>query len=84
MPRSRQANNKTQAHDGSVDAFIATVEPARRKEDAYESGRQGDSFLVGFSPRKDNMVVYIMPGFASYADLRDKSVKDMRRKYAEL
>ncbi len=35
----------------------------------YESGREGDSFLVGFSPRKANLVVYIMPGFTEYADL---------------
>lgn len=32
----------------------------------YESGREGDSFLAGFSPRKANMVVYIMPGFSGY------------------
>ncbi len=32
----------------------------------YESGREGDSFLTGFAPRKANMVVYIMPGFSSY------------------
>lgn len=35
----------------------------------YDSGREGDSFLVGFAPRKANMVVYIMPGFSDYADL---------------
>ena len=35
----------------------------------YESGREGDSFLVGFAPRKANMVVYIMPGFSQYAGL---------------
>ncbi len=29
----------------------------------YESGREGDSFRLGFSPRKANMVVYIMPGY---------------------
>ena len=32
----------------------------------YDSGREGDHMLVGFAPRKANMVVYIMPGFASY------------------
>lgn len=35
----------------------------------YESGREGDSPLVGFAPRKANMVIYIMPGFANYAGL---------------
>ena len=32
----------------------------------YESGREGDHFLVGFAPRKANMVIYIMPGFSDY------------------
>lgn len=27
----------------------------------YESGREGDSLRVGFSPRKANLVIYIMP-----------------------
>ena len=38
----------------------------------YESGREGDSFLVGFAPRKANMVVYIMPGFSEYEALLAK------------
>lgn len=29
----------------------------------YESGREGDFFKVGFSPRKANLVLYLMPGF---------------------
>lgn len=32
----------------------------------YDSGREGDHMLTGFAPRKANMVVYIMPGFADY------------------
>jgi len=35
----------------------------------YESGREGDMPLVGFSPRKQSMTVYIMPGFDAYDDL---------------
>ena len=35
----------------------------------YESGREGDSFLTGFSPRKTAFTVYIMPGFSECADL---------------
>ena len=35
----------------------------------YESGREGDMPLVGFSPRKQSMTVYIMPGFEEYEDL---------------
>ena len=35
----------------------------------YESGHEGDAALVGFSPRKQNLVIYIMPGFSAYPDL---------------
>lgn len=38
----------------------------------YDSGREGDFFLVGFSPRKQNMTLYIMPGFDAYDDLLSK------------
>ena len=30
----------------------------------YESGHEGDSALVGFSPRKGNLVLYLIGGFA--------------------
>lgn len=32
----------------------------------YESGREGDSSVVAFVPRKAQLVVYIMPGFSQY------------------
>ena len=35
----------------------------------YESGRTGEWMLVGFSPRKQNLTLYIMPGFADYEAL---------------
>ncbi len=35
----------------------------------YESGREGDWFKIGFSPRKQSLTPYIMPGFSEYADL---------------
>ena len=35
----------------------------------YESGREGNWFLTGFSPRKQNMSVYIMPGFERFHTL---------------
>lgn len=35
----------------------------------YESGREGDFFVLGFSPRKQNLTLYIMDGFAKYVDL---------------
>lgn len=30
----------------------------------YESGHEGDSCVAGFSPRKANHVIYLMPGFS--------------------
>ncbi|MCK0096665.1 DUF1801 domain-containing protein [Yoonia sp. F2084L] len=33
----------------------------------YESGRSGDFLATGFSPRKSNLSVYIMPGYADFA-----------------
>lgn len=35
----------------------------------YESGREGDACVVGFSPRKNDLTIYIVPGFSAYADL---------------
>ena len=35
----------------------------------YESGRELDWFLTGFSPRKRDLTLYIMPGFDRYDDL---------------
>lgn len=38
----------------------------------YASGREGDFMLTGFSPRKQNLVVYIMPGFHEFPTLMKK------------
>jgi len=38
----------------------------------YESGREGDWFLTGFSPRKQNLTLYIMSGFNKYDKLMKK------------
>jgi hypothetical protein len=35
----------------------------------YESGREGDWFLTGFSPHKQNLTLYIMAGFEQYDEL---------------
>lgn len=34
----------------------------------YESGREGDSMIVGFSPRKAKLVIYVPAGFAAFED----------------
>jgi hypothetical protein len=36
------------------------------------SGREGDWMLIGFSPRKQNLTLYIMPGFERYPELMKK------------
>lgn len=41
----------------------------------YKSDRskqEGDWLLVGFSPRKQNLTLYIMPGFDTYGELLEK------------
>jgi hypothetical protein len=35
----------------------------------YASGREGDFFEAGFSPRKRALTIYVMAGFAEYDDL---------------
>lgn len=97
------AENKTQPTDADVHAFIAGIEPERRREESlvlldligrvtrfeprmwgksivgygqyhyrYDSGREGDSLLTGFSPREAAMTIYIMPGFDRYRNLLTK------------
>jgi hypothetical protein len=34
-----------------------------------KSGREGDWMLIGFSPRKQNLTLYLMGGFDTHADL---------------
>lgn len=38
----------------------------------YKTGREGDSLATGFSPRKANLSIYIMPGYAEFGDLLDR------------
>lgn len=38
----------------------------------YASGREGDWMRIGFSPRKQNLTLYIMNGFDRYEDLLSK------------
>lgn len=97
------AQNKTQATEADVAAFLKAVEHPVRRADAlaldglfrritrwvprlwgptivgygqyhyrYDSGREGDFLATGFSPRKANMVLYIMPGYGEMGDLLDR------------
>lgn len=38
----------------------------------YASGREGSFFLCGFSPRAQNLVVYVMSGFSQHKTLMAK------------
>lgn len=39
---------------------------------AYESGREGEWPIIGFSSRKNDLTVYIMPGFENYGAMLEK------------
>lgn len=97
------SENKTQATDEDVQAFLNAVGHPTRRADAlelnnlfqevtgwrprmwgpsiigygqyhykYESGREGDFLATGFSPRKANLSLYIMPGYQDYGDILGK------------
>ena len=34
----------------------------------YDSGREGDFLATGFSPRKANLSIYIMPGYEDFSE----------------
>ena len=38
----------------------------------YDSGREGDFFITGFSPRKTALTLYLMSGFKPFDDLMSK------------
>lgn len=38
----------------------------------YDSGREGDFLITGFSSRKGSLTLYIMPGFGRYDSLMKK------------
>jgi len=46
----------------------------------YESGREGDFMRVGFSPRKANLVIYILPGYSDYSEILDRIGKHKKGK----
>ena len=38
----------------------------------YESGREGDFMIAGFSPRKQALTLYVIPGFKHFDSLMSK------------
>ena len=43
-----------------------------RHQYKYESGTRGEWPLVGFSPRKNDLTLYLMSGFGRYSELLNK------------
>ena len=65
----------------AIDQFVEIREVTRATTerqpnvDSHKSERsaqEGDWPLTGFSPRKQNLSIYIMPGFKDYKPLLDK------------
>lgn len=46
----------------------------------YDSGREGDFFRIGFSPRKQDLTIYIMPGYTNYDHILSKLGKHKKGK----
>ena len=40
----------------------------------YATGQEGDFFMVGFSPRKDRLTVYLMSGLRGFEDILERLV----------
>jgi len=38
----------------------------------YDSGREGDFMIAGFSPRKQALTLYVIPGFKHFEELMSK------------
>jgi hypothetical protein len=38
----------------------------------YDSGREGDWFLLGFAPRKKDLTIYVMSGLDNHRELLSK------------
>lgn len=97
------SENKTRPEKASVEAFLASIEPQAKREEArqldvlfrkvtgfepvmwgssmvgygryhyrYESGREGDSLATGFSPRKAQHSIYVMPGYTDFGAILDR------------
>jgi hypothetical protein len=74
-PAARAADaRRLHAIFSEVTGFPARLWPAGiigygRYAYRYDSGRTGESLATGFSPRKAEHVVYIMPGYGSFGDI---------------
>ena len=46
----------------------------------YDSGREGDWLVTGFSPRKNDLTLYLMMGFEKHGDLMEQLGKHKKAK----
>lgn len=46
----------------------------------YESGREGDFFATGFSPRKAQHSIYILPGYTDFGSILERLGKHTKGK----
>jgi uncharacterized protein DUF1801 len=46
----------------------------------YESGREGDWMVTGFSPRKNDLTLYLMMGFEKHRELMEQLGKHKKSK----
>ena len=46
----------------------------------YDSGREGDFLATGFSPRKANLSIYIMPGYTDFGSILKRLGKHKKGK----
>lgn len=97
------SENRTQPEKLSAEAFLASIEPEARRDEArqldalfrkvtgfepvmwggsmvgygryhyrYDSGREGDFLATGFSPRKAQHSIYILPGYTDFGAILDR------------
>jgi Domain of unknown function (DU1801) len=62
----------TRATDAKPEMWGPAIVGFGRYRYKYPSGREGEWFVAGFSPRKQNLTLYVMPGFNKLEDLLEK------------
>ena len=60
------AEAKTKPTATSPQEFLAGIDPTSKRDDAL--GKTGESCAVGFSPRKQNLTLYLTGGFERFAE----------------
>lgn len=61
-----------QATGAEAEMWGANIVGFGRYHYRYASGREGDWFLVGFSPRKQNLTIYLSSGFERFGALLER------------